>query len=138
MSGLGITGGGTGGGTSPISIDPIGGGDSAGGYTPVTTTIPTTPGGYTPEKQETEKGDYTDLLDDTGGKTNNGNSGGSEFEPEELLDEEDIEKFVERYENITKAIERQTDALEDISGLMDDAYGARRLSLMDAYNKKIQ
>ena len=139
LSGLGITGGGgTGGGTSPISIDPIGGGDSAGGYTPVTTTIPTTPGGYTPEKQETEKGDYTDLLDDTGGKTNNGNSGGSEFEPEELLDEEDIEKFVERYENITKAIERQTDALEDISGLMDDAYGARRLSLMDAYNKKIQ
>lgn len=79
-----------------------------------------------------------DSEDGTGGDSGKGGGSGNKFQPEELLDEEDIEEFVERYENITKAIERQTDALEDISGLMDDAYGARRLSLMDAYNKKIQ
>lgn len=90
----------------------------------------------TPTMAEPEDFDSEDGTGGNSGKKSGGS--GNKFEPEELLDEDDIEKFVERYENITKAIERQTDALEDISGLMDDAYGARRLTLMDAYNKKIQ
>lgn len=95
-------------------------------------------GDYSTQTPTVAEPEDFDSEDGAGGDSGKGGGSGNKFQPEELLDEEDIEEFVERYENITKAIERQTDALEDISGLMDDAYGARRLSLMDAYNKKIQ
>lgn len=98
-------------------------------------------GGSKDEKDPLTVGDPLD-IDDSDGNTDlpdsNGSSGGGgdKFTPEELIENE--EEFVERYENITKAIERQQNALDNISKAMESAYGAKKLKMMDAYNAKIQ
>lgn len=76
------------------------------------------------------------LDDDSPNGDNDSSGGGEDFQPEELI--EAAEKFVERYEDITKSIERQEDALDNLSKAMESAYGAKRLKMMDSYNTKIQ
>lgn len=65
-------------------------------------------------------------------------SGGSDRTPKDLLDEDDYEKFHERYEDLTKDLERLTDQLDDLSDTIDNAWGADKITAMNRYNQQIQ
>lgn len=74
------------------------------------------------------------------GTTNNGKTktGGSERTPKDTIEEEDYEKFHERYEDLTLEIERLTDTLDEYSEAADNAWGAEKVQAMKRYNKQIQ
>lgn len=71
------------------------------------------------------------------GKDESG-GGGGKFSPEDLVDEDDIEKFHKRYEDLTEQIERITSVMEDWSSAADDAYGAAKLRALAQYEREMQ
>lgn len=76
--------------------------------------------------------------DDGGGGGGSGGGSGSEFSPTEVMNVEDSEKFHERYEDLTKAIDKLTESMEDLSSAADDAWGSRKVRAMQQYNAQIQ
>lgn len=99
-------------------------------------------GGSLPTKDDLEVGN-PDLISDEDGNTDlpDGDSGGGgsgdKFEPEEKLDNEDAEKFHERYENLTEELERMTEQLEDYEKAADDAFGVAKYRALQNYEKQL-
>lgn len=90
----------------------------------------------TPEPTEADPYEF----DDPSGVDNDGGGGGSsgdKFEPEEKLDNEDAEKFHERYENLTEELERMTEQLEDYEKAADDAFGVAKYRALQNYEKQL-
>lgn len=78
-----------------------------------------------------------DSEDGTGGDSGSGGSSGDKFQPEEKLDNEDAEKFHERYENLTEELERMTEQLEDYEKAADDAFGVAKYRALQNYEKQL-
>lgn len=97
-------------------------------------------GGTLPTLDAPTAGDPNAILDDDegGGKKDSSGGGGGDFSPEDLVDEDDIEKFHERYEDLTEQIERITSVMEDWSSAADDAYGAAKLRALAQYEREMQ
>lgn len=74
----------------------------------------------------------------TGGGGNKGGGGKSkkEFKPKDR-DTSEAKKYHQRYENLTNVLEDMADALERISGISDDAWGAGRVRQLKTYNAQL-
>ncbi len=74
----------------------------------------------------------------TGGGSNKGGGDKSqkEFKPKDR-DTSEAKKYHKRYENLTNVLEDMADALERISGISDDAWGAGRVRQLKTYNAQL-
>lgn len=70
-------------------------------------------------------------------KKSGGGGSQKEFEPEEMLDEDDAEKYHERYENLLESLERLTDQLDEYESAADDAFGAAKYRALQKYEKQL-
>lgn len=74
-----------------------------------------------------------------GTKSNKGGGGDKskkEFKPKDR-DTSEAKKYHKRYENLTNVLEDMADALERISGISDDAWGAGRVRQLKTYNAQL-
>lgn len=88
---------------------------------------------------ETE-GDPTTIQDGIDGEVKDGNSGGSRGKEDEFkkIDNDDAEKeTLERYENLTNALEEMSDMLDRIAGISDDAWGPYRVRQLKTYRAQL-
>ena len=65
-----------------------------------------------------------------------GDKSKKEFKPKDR-DTSEAKKYHKRYENLTNVLEDMADALERISGISDDAWGAGRVRQLKTYNAQL-
>lgn len=89
-----------------------------------------------PELDTPTLGDPEDInTDDQGTKRDDGDGSGSGGGDKE---EKEAEKLHERYEDLTEALERQTNQLDKISKASDNAWGAEKVRQLQRYNMQLQ
>ena len=103
------------------------------------------PGGYSPtENLEQDRIETDNIRPGSGG----GGGGGGDAQQYDLEEPKSLEDIEDRYHEINRQIERQSDLLDDIDNATDRAYGARRLAgyeqqieelngQLDNYNEKL-